>query len=250
MASAAPEHDTTADPGELAKFAALSRDWWDTSGPMAPLHKLNPVRVAYIRDQACATFGGDARRGRPLDGLRALDIGCGGGLLAEPLARLGADVTAVDPVVGSIETARWHAAEVGLEIAYEPVTIEAVGRSGRQFELVVASEVVEHVADVPEFLAAIAAVTRPGGLVVLSTLSRTRTSFVMAIIGAEYVLGWLPRGTHEWRRFLTPAELGRELRAAGLRPLDVRGIGYDAAHHKFLLTRNPSVNYLLAATRD
>ena len=250
MASAALEHDTTSDPAELAKFAALSRDWWDTSGPMAPLHKLNPARVAYIRDQACARFGRDPRLGRPLQGLQVLDIGCGGGLLAEPLARLGATVTGIDPVASSIETARWHAAEVGVEITYEPVTIETVAGSGRQFELVVASEVVEHVADVPEFLAALAAVTQRGGLVVLSTLSRTRASLVKAIIGAEYLLGWLPRGTHDWRRFLTPAELGRELRSVGLRPVDVRGIEYDAGADEFRLSRDPSVNYLLAATRD
>ena len=250
MASAKLEHDTTADPDELAKFAALSRDWWDTPGPMAPLHKLNPARMTYIRDQACARFERDARAGRPLAGLRALDIGCGGGLLAEPLARLGAEVTGIDPVASSIETARWHAAEVGLEIDYEPIAVEAVERSGRRFELVVASEVVEHVADVPEFLAALAAVTRPGGLVVLSTLNRSRASFVKAIVGAEYVLGWLPRGTHDWRRFLTPAELGRELRGVGLRPVDLRGIEYHAATDEFRLGRNPSVNYLLAATRD
>jgi 2-polyprenyl-6-hydroxyphenyl methylase / 3-demethylubiquinone-9 3-methyltransferase len=250
MASALLERNTTADPAELAKFEPLGRAWWDAVGPMAPLHKLNPVRVAYIRDRACQHLGRDPRRARPFEGLSALDIGCGGGLLAEPLARLGARVTGVDPVAENIETARWHADEVGLDIAYEAISVEAVAASARQFDLVIASEVVEHVVEVPEFLATVARVTRPGGLLVMSTLSRTRASFLKAIVGAEYVLGWLPRGTHDWRRFLTPAELGRGMRAQGLRPIHVSGIDYDGAHDRFVLTRDTRVNYLLAAVRN
>jgi 2-polyprenyl-6-hydroxyphenyl methylase / 3-demethylubiquinone-9 3-methyltransferase len=238
------------DPAELAKFEELGRGWWDPKGPMAPLHKLNPVRVAYVRDRVCAHLRRGPRAPGPLAGLEALDIGCGGGLLAEPLARLGAAVTGIDPVATSIEAARWHAEEVGLEIAYEVATVEELEAAGRRFDLVVASEVVEHVPDVPGFLSAMAEVTRPGGLAVLSTLSRTPASFLKAIVGAEYVLGWLPRGTHSWRRFLRPAELGRELRAVDLRPVHVSGIGYDGAHDSFELTRDPSVNYLLAAIRD
>lgn len=249
MASVPPAPHTTSDPAELAKFAELGRSWWDATGPMAPLHKLNPVRVAYIRDRVCARFGRDPRARAPLAGLTVLDVGCGGGLLAEPLTRLGAAVTGIDPLAANTETAAWHALEVDLEIAYEAISVEAVAAAGRRFDLVVASEVIEHVPDVPVFLAAIAAVTRPGGLVILSTLSRTSASFLKAIVGAEYILGWLPRGTHDWRRFLTPAELGRALRVQGIRPLDVSGIGYDGSRDSFTLTRDPSVNYLMAAGR-
>ena len=251
MASPAPAGPTAAvDPAELAKFEELGRSWWDPKGPMAPLHRLNPVRVAYVRDRVCAHLRRDPRAAGPLAGLEALDIGCGGGLLAEPLARLGATVTGIDPTTASVATARRHAEEVGLEIAYEVATVEELAAAGRRFDLVVASEVVEHVPDAPGFLDAMAETVRPGGLAVLSTLSRTPASFLKAIVGAEYVLGWLPRGTHSWRRFLRPAELGRELRAAGLRPVHVSGIGYDGARDTFELTRAPSVNYLLAAVRD
>ena len=250
MASAATVQTDTTDPEEVAKFAELGATWWDTAGPMAPLHKLNPVRVAYIRDRVCKHFGGDPAQPGPLAGITVLDIGCGGGLLAEPLARMGAAVTGIDPIESSIETARWHAAEVGLEIDYEASTVEASMGAGRIFDLVIASEVIEHLPDVPQFLAAMAAVTRPGGLAVLSTLSRTPASLLKAVIGAEYILGWLPRGTHNWRRFVRPAELGRELRRHGLRAVHISGVGYDGARDDFRLSRDPSVNYLLTATRE
>jgi 2-polyprenyl-6-hydroxyphenyl methylase/3-demethylubiquinone-9 3-methyltransferase len=251
MASAAAA-DVTAgiDADELAKFATLERSWWDPKGPMAPLHKLNPIRIACIRDQACQRFGRDPRAPRPLAGLSALDIGCGGGLLAEPLARLGATVTGVDPVPASIEAARWHAQEVGLEIAYDAVPVEDLVLAGRRFDLVIASEVIEHVPDVPDFLAAMAAVTRPGGLAILSTVSRTTESFLKAIVGAEYVLGWLPRGTHSWRRFVRPAELAQLLRTSGLRPVHLAGMTYDPARDEFALGRDTGTNYVIAAVRD
>jgi 2-polyprenyl-6-hydroxyphenyl methylase/3-demethylubiquinone-9 3-methyltransferase len=249
MAGAAYENDFTVDSGELAKFATFGRDWWDATGPLAPLHKLNPVRVAYIRDQACRQLGRDPTRMRPLAGLKVLDIGCGGGLLAEPIARLGGEVTGIDPATENIEVARWHAEEASVDVSYQAVGIEALTATGGQFDLALASEVIEHVAHVPEFLAAAAAVIRPGGLIVLSTLSRTVSSFLKAIVGAEYLLRWLPRGTHDWRRFVTPAELGRALRAQGVRPIDVRGVAYDGAHDRFVLVRDPSVNYLMAAIR-
>ncbi len=238
------------DADELAKFADLGRSWWDARGPMAPLHKLNPVRVAYVRDRACAHAGRAPGTLRPLAGLRALDIGCGGGLLAEPLARLGAEVTGIDPVAASIEAARWHAQEGGLEIAYEAAALADVVATRRRFDLVVASEVVEHVPDVAGFLREVAAVAAPGGLVVLSTLNRTGRSFAEAIVGAEYLLGWLPRGTHDWRRFLKPAELSRHLRAAGLRPCHVAGVAYDPGRDGFALTHHPTTNYLMTAVRD
>ncbi len=250
-AAAPAAHASPTDGEELLKFAALGRRWWDTGGPMAPLHKLNPARLAFVRDEACARFGREPTGLRPLAGLAALDVGCGGGLLAEPLARLGAAVTGIDPVPSSVEAARWHAAEVGLEgIAYEAGTLEeTVLATGRRFDLVVASEVVEHVPDVPAFLRGLGAATAPGGLVVLSTLSRTLRSFAEAIVGAEYVLGWLPRGTHDWRRFLRPAELARHLRAAGLRPVRVAGVAYDPGRDGFALSRDSSTNYLMAAVR-
>ena len=242
--------DITTDPAELAKFAPLGRTWWDATGAMAPLHKLNPVRVAYVRDRACARFGRDPERPAPLAGLRVLDVGCGGGLLAEPLARLGGEVTGIDPVAENIDAARWHAEEAGVEVRYRAVGIEEVAAEGAAFDLVIASEVVEHVAEVPEFLAALATVVRPGGLALFTTLNRTTASLVKAVIGAEYLLGWLPRGTHDWRRFITPAELGRMLRGVGLRPVDVAGVQYRGADDSFALARDTSVNYLLAAARD
>lgn len=237
----------TLDAGEVERFAAMAAGWWDAAGPMAPLHRMNPVRIAYVRDQACRRFGRDPKRPRPLAGLSVLDVGCGGGIATEPLARLGAAVTGIDPTPGLVEVARRHAEEGGLEIAYEESTLEAVADRGDRFDLVLALEVVEHAADVPAFLAALAEATRPGGLVVLATLSRTAASFLSAIVGAEYLLGWLPRGTHRWRSFLTPAELARHLRRVGLRPLDVSGVAYRADRGEFSLARDPSVNYLMSA---
>jgi 2-polyprenyl-6-hydroxyphenyl methylase/3-demethylubiquinone-9 3-methyltransferase len=251
MASAAfASVGTSVDQQELAKFEELGRAWWDAQGPMAPLHKLNPTRIAYVRDRACERFGREPRSPAPLAGLTALDIGCGGGLLAEPLARLGASVTGIDPLETNIETARWHAEEVGLEIAYDAAMVEDLAAAGRTFDLVVASEVIEHVPEVPAFLAAMAEVTRPGGLVVLSTLSRTAASFLKAIVGAEYVLGWLPRGTHSWRRFVKPAELAQHLRGCGLRPVHLAGMAYDPAKDTFALSRDTGTNYVIAAARD
>lgn len=256
MAHAAPADHSTGpgagaiDEEELAKFSDLGESWWDPKGPMAPLHKLNPVRLAFFRDQACRRFGRDPRAMAPLAGLAALDVGCGGGLLAEPLARLGAEVTGIDPVAANIAAARRHALEAGLAIAYETATVEELASRGQGFDLVFASEVIEHVPDVPGFLAALAAATRAGGLVLLSTLSRTSASFLQAIVGAEYLLGWLPRGTHDWRRFLRPAELAQALRAQGLRPVAVQGIAYDAGRDAFTFSRDPSVNYLMAAARE
>lgn len=251
MASAASSDlGMRVDRDELRKFERLGESWWDAKGPMAPLHKLNPTRLTYIRERVCRHFGRDMDTPSPFTGLTALDIGCGGGLLAEPLARLGAGVTGIDPVPEVIRTARWHAEEVGLDIAYETATVEDLLLADRRFDLVIASEVIEHVPDPSAFLAAMAGVTRPGGLVILSTLSRTLTSFVYAIVGAEYVLGWLPRGTHSWRRFVRPAELARQLREVGLRPVDIRGIAYNGARDEFVLTRDPSVNYLMVASRS
>lgn len=250
MTGAASARDSTTDPYEIAKFATLGREWWDATGPMAPLHKLNPLRVAYVRDRACQRFGRAPRRPVPLVGLRILDVGCGGGLLAEPLARLGGAVTGIDPLAANIDAARWHAEQAGVAVEYRAIGLASMAAEGLRFDLAIASEVVEHVAEVPEFLGALATVVRPGGLVVLSTLSRTAASFVKAVVGAEYLLGWLPRGTHDWRRFVTPAELARLLRTKGLRPIHATGVRYRGADDSFATTRDVSVNYLLAAVRD
>lgn len=249
MASIQALIDSTSDPGELNKFAALGGAWWDTSGPMAPLHKFNPVRLAFILGETCSHLRRDAGGPKPLEGLTILDVGCGGGLLAEPLTRLGGQVTAVDPLPASIEAARKHAEAAALAIDYRCVSVEALGLAEQRFDLVVASEVIEHVAEPADFVAALAAVTRSGGLLAVTTLNRTLASLAGAIVGAEYLLGWLPRGTHDWRRFLTPAELARLLRASGFEPHALRGATYDGAHDVFRLGRDPSVNYLLAAAR-
>jgi 2-polyprenyl-6-hydroxyphenyl methylase / 3-demethylubiquinone-9 3-methyltransferase len=238
---------STADPAELDKFADLGGAWWATNGPMAPLHKFNPVRLAFIRDQACRHFRLDTAAAKPLRHLRVLDVGCGGGLLAEPLARLGGHVTAIDPLTSNVEAARAHAEAAGVSIDYRTEPVEVL--AGGAFDLVVASEVIEHVPEPAEFADALAGVCRSRGVVVITTLSRTFTSYAKAVVGAEYLLRWLPRGTHDWRRFLTPAELGRLLRASGFRPFAIRGASYDGARDEFRLGRDTSVNYLLAAER-
>lgn len=238
------------DPEELAKFEPLARRWWDPAGPMRPLHKMNPLRLDYIIGNACRILGRERTGRRPLEGVSVLDVGCGGGLLCEPLTRLGAVVTGIDPEPANVETARWHAGESGLEIAYEAATVEDLAAAGRTFDLVLAMEVVEHVPEPESFVAALGLATRPGGALVMSTLSRTFKAWALAIVGAEYVLGWLPPGTHSWRRFLLPSELAGHLRAAGLRVDDITGVTYEPAYDRFATCRAVDVNYMLAAARD
>jgi 2-polyprenyl-6-hydroxyphenyl methylase/3-demethylubiquinone-9 3-methyltransferase len=241
---------SAADPAELQRFAALADRWWDEAGPLAPLHQLNPVRLAYVRDRICAHLGRDPLAEQPLAGLAALDVGCGGGLLCEPLARLGATVTGIDLTPASIEAASRHARAAGLAIEYRVVAAaELVAERGR-FDLVCAMEVVEHVADQAAFLATCAALVGPGGGLVLATLNRTFRAFALGIVAAEYVLGWLPRGTHSWQRFVRPSEAARALRRAGLRTLDLTGVAYDPLRDRFTLSRDVAVNYMLFATRD
>jgi 2-polyprenyl-6-hydroxyphenyl methylase/3-demethylubiquinone-9 3-methyltransferase len=240
---------TTIDPAEVARFEGLAETWWDPKGPMRVLHRFNPVRLAYIRDEACRRFGRDPRSARSLEGLTILDVGCGGGVLSEPLARLGATVTGLDPAPTNIAVARLHAERSGLTIDYRNETVEAVVARAEAFDMVLAMEVVEHVADVQAFVDACTRAVKPGGALAMATLNRTLRSFALAIVGAEYVLGWLPKGTHEWDRFVTPDELAAALEAAGFRVADSTGVVYNPLTGAWSLSRDMAVNYMLLAAR-
>ena len=237
---------TTVDAAEIAKFSGLAGTWWDPTGPMAPLHALNSARVRYLRDQACAHFGRDATAARPLAELRVLDVGCGAGLLAEPLTRLGASVTGVDASGEAIAAARRHAEGGGLTIDY---WIGGAHVAEGTFDVVVTMEVVEHVPDLDAFVAEAVAPLKADGLFVAATLNRTPKAFALAIVGAEYLLRWLPRGTHDWQKFVRPSEFARALRPLDLQVRDLTGATFDAATATFALSRDVDVNYLLSASR-
>ena len=241
---------STIDEDEVQRFSALATEWWNPRGKMAPLHKFNPVRIGYIRDQAALRFGRDAKRLDSMKGLRILDIGCGGGLLSEPLARLGADMVGVDPSATNIEAAKQHAEQSGLAIDYRCGTAEELAEAGEQFDIVLAMEVVEHVADVPLFVASCADMVKPGGLMIAATLNRTLKSFALAIVGAEYILRWLPRGTHQWDKFVKPDELEAAIEDAGLNVIGERGVIYNPLADRWQLSSDMDVNYMLAAARD
>jgi 2-polyprenyl-6-hydroxyphenyl methylase/3-demethylubiquinone-9 3-methyltransferase len=237
----------TLDPHEIEKFARDSARWWDEAGPFAPLHRLNPTRLGYLRAQIVGHFGLDERSLKPFTTLRILDIGCGGGLVCEPLARLGAEVTGMDADANAITAAKAHAEAGGLAIDYRVGTSDTLQE---QFDVVLALEIVEHVADVAAFIADLKRLVKPGGLVILSTLNRTRRSYLGAIIAAEYVLRWVPRGTHQWKRFLKPSELARELRQAGLAVNDLTGMVYNPVSREFSLSKTDlAVNYFVSAKR-
>lgn len=240
----------SADPAELRRFEAMATRWWDARGPMRPLHLMNPLRLDWLLDHIGDELGIEPAGPRPLAGLRVLDVGCGAGLLTEPLARLGGEVVGLEPEPGLVEAARLHAAEAGLDVRYEIGTCDDVVASGRTFDLVTALEVIEHVPDPHALVSGLSQLVRPGGLVVLSTLSRSLRSLMLGVVATEYLLGWLPRGTHDWRRFVRPAELATRLRDAGLRPIAVTGVAYEPAYDRFRRTADPSVNYLMAAIRD
>ena len=244
---ASPSTASTVDADEVARFSAMAAEWWDQRGKMAPLHKLNPVRLGYIRDAACRRFGRDAKRIDCLDGLRVLDIGCGGGILSEPLARLGAAVVGADPSEENIAAANAHAAENGVAVDYRATTAEAMADAGERFDIVLAMEVVEHVADVGLFVKRCAEMVTPGGLMIAATINRTLKSFALAIIGAEYILRWLPRGTHQWDKFVTPNELEIALETNGLRVIDDAGVIYNPLADRWQLSSDTDVNYMLAA---
>jgi len=242
-------HASTVDADEVARFAALADRWWDPEGPMRPLHRLNPTRLAYIRDRLAGHFGRDTKSAESLAGLRILDIGCGAGLVAEPLARMGATVTGIDPAPENIAAARHHAAGAGRSIDYRATTAEALAAASESFDAVLILEVVEHVTDVGLFVATVGRLVRPGGLVVASTINRTLKAFALAIVGAEYVLRWLPRGTHSYDRLVTPAELSAALAAAGLVVADTTGVVYAPLADGWRLAADTDVNYMMTAVR-
>lgn len=248
MGSTAPAA-VTAAADEIARFAGVADQWWDPHGSFRALHRLNPTRVAYVRDRILDHFGRSAEDVKPFTGLRIADIGCGGGLLAEPLTRLGAAVTAIDADRQAVAVARAHAAKVGLGIDYRTDAPETLAAEGHRFDAVVSMEVVEHVADTDAFLAALSDLTRPGGIVVLATINRTLKSLALAKVAAEYVLRWVPPGTHAWRKFMRPSELAAGLRRVGVRVNDARGMTFDPLRGTWSLSSDLSVNYLMAGAR-
>jgi 2-polyprenyl-6-hydroxyphenyl methylase/3-demethylubiquinone-9 3-methyltransferase len=241
---------TTVDPAEVAKFEAMAAEWWNPEGKFKPLHMLNPVRLDYITSQIAAEFGRDLAGPAPFQGLRILDIGCGGGLLSEPMARLGADVVGADAAARNIPVAQVHAAQSGLAIDYRHTTAEDMAAAGEQFDVVLNMEVVEHVADPQAYLTACQQLLKPGGLMICSTLNRNPKSFAMAIVGAEWVMRWLPKGTHDWRKFITPDELYALIGTAGLRPVDRKGMVFNPLTWRWALSaRDLSCNYVTASVK-
>ena len=240
---------TTIDADEVARFSAMADEWWDPTGKFRPLHKFNPIRLGYIRDRLCAHFDRDPRSLTPLDGLTLLDVGCGGGLLSEPLARMGAIVTGIDASEKNIGTARAHAARSDVEIDYRCSTAEDLVAAGETFDIVLSLEVVEHVADVDLFLDSCTALVRDGGAMILATLNRTPKAFMFGIVGAEYVMRWLPRGTHDWKKFVRPSELSRGLRRNGVDVSDISGLSFNPLSDEWRVSGDVSVNYILFGTK-
>ncbi|MBO0906470.1 bifunctional 2-polyprenyl-6-hydroxyphenol methylase/3-demethylubiquinol 3-O-methyltransferase UbiG [Jiella sonneratiae] len=240
---------TTIDTGEVERFSRLAKEWWNPAGKFKPLHKFNPVRLDYIRREMATNFDRDTMKPKPFEGLSVLDIGCGGGLMAEPLARLGAGVGGADASETNIEVARLHAEGSGLAIDYRATTAEAIAAGGERFDVVLALEIVEHVADVDLFLSSCAAMVKPGGLLFVATINRTFKALAFAIVGAEYVLGWLPKGTHQYAKLVRPGEIARPVEGAGLSILDETGVVYHPLTDDWQLSRDRDVNYMILARR-
>ena len=240
--------NATLDPAEVDRFRALAADWWDPHGRMRPLHEIAPARLGFIRQTACRHFNRDVKSMRVLDGLTALDIGCAAGLVSEPLARMGARVTGIDPGAELIAAARTHAVASGLAIDYRCAHTEELAAAGERFDLVLCLEVIEHVPDPRTFLSTCVRLLAPGGLMIVSTINRTLKAYALAIVGAEYVLGWLPRGTHDWSRFVTPDELTGYLSTAGLGEVARSGLVFNPLRAGWSLRSDCDVNYFLAVT--
>ncbi|MEM6649901.1 MAG: bifunctional 2-polyprenyl-6-hydroxyphenol methylase/3-demethylubiquinol 3-O-methyltransferase UbiG [Pseudomonadota bacterium] len=241
---------TTIDDTEIEKFSAIAAEWWDPMGKFKPLHKFNPVRLGLIRDQICQHFGRDPMAKKPLEGLRLIDIGCGGGLVSEPMARLGAEVVGIDAAERNVKTALAHAQQSKLDIDYRATTVEALRDSGEApFDVVLNLEVVEHVADVDLFLTESAALVKAGGFMTVATINRTVKALVTAKIGAEYILGWLPRGTHDPRKFVKPDEISQALTTAGLTVSHIKGLTYQPLLDSWRVSEDDKVNYMVFATR-
>ncbi|GGB61421.1 ubiquinone biosynthesis O-methyltransferase [Roseibium aquae] len=239
----------TVDKDEVARFSALAQEWWNPAGKFKPLHKFNPVRLTYIKEQVCAHFGRDPKASNAFEGLRFLDIGCGGGLLSEPMARLGADVVGADPSTTNIEVAKIHMVQSGLEIDYRATTAEDLAQAGETFDVILNMEVVEHVADVPMFLTKTANMVRPGGLMFIATINRTFKAYALAIVGAEYVLRWLPKGTHSYDKLVKPDEIEGPFGEAGLSIIDRTGVFYNPVSDSWNKSRDMDVNYMMLAER-
>lgn len=240
---------STVDADEIAKFSAMAAEWWDPHGKFRPLHKFNPTRLAFVREQISTHFERPSDANRPLEGLKLLDIGCGGGLLSEPMTRLGASVTGADAGEKNIKTASVHAAEQGLDIDYRHTTAEALAQNNELFDVILNMEVIEHVADTAQFMKACGQCLKPGGLMIVATLNRTARAFALAVVGAEYVLGWLPRGTHEWSKFITPDEMQKLVTDAGLTPGPRTGVSYNPLADKWSISTDVAVNYMMTATK-
>ena len=241
---------STIDAAEIERFSALAAEWWNPNGKFRPLHKFNPVRLAYIRDQVAARFGRDPHAARPFEGLRILDIGCGGGLLCEPMARLGAEVVGADASATNIEVAKLHAAESKVQVDYRATTAEDLADAGETFDVVLNMEVVEHVADVPLFIRKCGQMVRPDGIMFVATINRTLKALGLAIVGAEYLLRWLPRGTHEYGRLVRPDELEKALDDAGMRVIDRTGVVYNPLADRWNRSKDMDVNYMVLAERN
>lgn len=241
---------STVDPDEVAKFEAMAAEWWDLEGKFKPLHMLNPCRLDYITSQISTEFDRDLNDPKPFEKLRILDIGCGGGLLSEPMARLGANVVGADAAEGNIPVAKIHAEQSGLDIDYRHTTAEDLADSGEQFDVVLNMEVVEHVANPATYLNACQRLLKPSGLHICSTLNRNPKSFLFGIIGAEHVMRWLPKGTHDWNKFITPDELYDLLKDAGLEPVDRKGFVFNPLLWSWSISdRDLSVNYVTASLK-
>lgn len=239
------------DPADVARFSAQAAEWWDARGPFAPLHRFNPARLSFIRDQVCARFGRDPKALRPFRGLSLIDIGCGGGLVAEPMRRMGFDVTAVDASSENIGTARAHAAETGLDIAYRAATVEQIEAEGAgPFDVVLALEIIEHVTDPESFIRTASRLVAPGGMLIVATLNRTLRSLALGKIAAEYVLRWVPAGTHDWHQFLKPEEIRLMLSQEPLAVHGPYGLAYDLLNDRWSESTDAAVNFMIVATRD